>query len=176
MQDSERTAGDKGGDGVVASEVSGAAELGAPPRSWSDEEKALIFSVSVFNQEMSRVCQKLGGNVVNRLRKILLLSVATGLQAMTVPTWAAEETSQPTYSMLIERDIDVPMRDGLQLKADLFRPDSGSEFPVLITLGPYCKDRNDASRAYPIAQDESGRTDRRPDSRSYAASVRRPLV
>ena len=27
MQDSERTAGDKGGDGVVASEVSGAAEL-----------------------------------------------------------------------------------------------------------------------------------------------------
>ena len=46
MQDSERTAGDKGGDGVVASEVSGAAELGAPPRSWSDEEKAWIVQES----------------------------------------------------------------------------------------------------------------------------------
>ena len=46
MQDTERTASDKGGDGVVASEVSGAAQPSATSRSWSDEEKAWIVQES----------------------------------------------------------------------------------------------------------------------------------
>lgn len=45
------------------------------------------------------------------------------------------------FGMIVEKDIDVPMRDGLELKADLFRPDVDQRFPVLINLGPYNKDR-----------------------------------
>ncbi len=43
--------------------------------------------------------------------------------------------------MLVEKDVDVPMRDGARLKADVFRPDDGGRFPALLNLGPYQKDK-----------------------------------
>ena len=39
-----------------------------------------------------------------------------------------------------ERNVMVPMRDGVRLAADIFRPDSSGRFPVLVTRGPYGKD------------------------------------
>ena len=49
--------------------------------------------------------------------------------------------SQPRFGLLVEKDIDVPMRDGARLKADLFRPDDGGTFPALINIGLYQKDK-----------------------------------
>ncbi len=49
--------------------------------------------------------------------------------------------SEPKYKMKIEKDVDVPMRDGAKLKADIFRPDDGGHFPVLINMGIYQKDK-----------------------------------
>lgn len=43
--------------------------------------------------------------------------------------------------MIIERDIDVPMRDGARLKADLFRPPGDGKYPAILNLGPYAKDK-----------------------------------
>ena len=43
--------------------------------------------------------------------------------------------------ILIERDVDVPMRDGAKLKADVFRPKGGERVPALLNLGPYQKDK-----------------------------------
>jgi putative CocE/NonD family hydrolase len=45
------------------------------------------------------------------------------------------------YKLLIEKDVDVPMRDGTRLKADVFRPDDGGKFPAILNLGPYQKDK-----------------------------------
>lgn len=45
------------------------------------------------------------------------------------------------YKLKIDRDVDVPMRDGAKLKADVFRPDDGGKFPALLNLGPYQKDK-----------------------------------
>jgi putative CocE/NonD family hydrolase len=45
------------------------------------------------------------------------------------------------YKLLIEKDVDVPMRDGARLKADVFRPDDGGKFPAILNLGPYQKDK-----------------------------------
>jgi predicted acyl esterase len=50
------------------------------------------------------------------------------------------KVSQPQFGMIVERDVDVPMRDGLALKCDIFRPDDGGKFPIVMTLGPYPKD------------------------------------
>ena len=47
--------------------------------------------------------------------------------------------SEPQHGLIVERDIDVPVRDGTRLKADLFRPDGPGHFPVLISAGPYQK-------------------------------------
>ncbi|TMJ21945.1 MAG: hypothetical protein E6G96_20215, partial [Alphaproteobacteria bacterium] len=43
--------------------------------------------------------------------------------------------------MIIEKDVDVPMRDGALLKADVLRPDSPGKFPAILNLGPYQKDK-----------------------------------
>ena len=46
-----------------------------------------------------------------------------------------------TYELLVDRDVDVPMRDGARLKADVIRPDDGGKFPAILNLGPYQKDK-----------------------------------
>jgi predicted acyl esterase len=45
------------------------------------------------------------------------------------------------YPLLIEKDVDVSMRDGARLKADVFRPDDDGKFPAILNLGPYQKDK-----------------------------------
>jgi predicted acyl esterase len=45
------------------------------------------------------------------------------------------------YAMLVDRDVDVAMRDGALLKADVFRPDDSGRFPAIMNLGPYQKDK-----------------------------------
>src|SRR3974390_2639883 len=43
--------------------------------------------------------------------------------------------------MIVDKDVDVPLRDGSRLKADVFRPDADGRFPGLIKIGPYQKDK-----------------------------------
>jgi putative CocE/NonD family hydrolase len=49
--------------------------------------------------------------------------------------------SQPRYDLVVEKDLEIPMRDGARLKADLFRPRAGGRFPVIINIGAYQKDK-----------------------------------
>jgi len=35
-------------------------------------------------------------------------------------------------------DVEIPMDDGLVLKADVYRPDDG-QHPVILSYGPYAK-------------------------------------
>lgn len=41
--------------------------------------------------------------------------------------------------MIIDRDVAIPMDDGNVLRADVFRPDGTTTYPVIMTLGPYGK-------------------------------------
>jgi uncharacterized protein len=41
--------------------------------------------------------------------------------------------------VIIARDVPVPMPDGIVLRADVYRPDTGREAPVILTMGPYGK-------------------------------------
>jgi predicted acyl esterase len=49
--------------------------------------------------------------------------------------------SQPRFELVVEKDLEIPMRDGARLKADLFRPKSTERHPVLVNLGSYQKDK-----------------------------------
>ena len=42
--------------------------------------------------------------------------------------------------MILDRDAEIPMRDGARLRANVYRPDGPGQFPVLMTFGPYGKD------------------------------------
>ena len=41
--------------------------------------------------------------------------------------------------MRIDWDIPIEMEDGIQLRADIFRPDAQGRFPVILSYGPYAK-------------------------------------
>jgi uncharacterized protein len=43
--------------------------------------------------------------------------------------------------VIFERDVAVPMRDGVRLMANLFRPADGKPAPVILSVTPYGKDK-----------------------------------
>src|SRR5215210_5039267 len=47
-------------------------------------------------------------------------------------------TMQTDSNLVIERNLDIPMRDGTILRADVYRPDDG-KWPVLLQRTPYDK-------------------------------------
>jgi putative CocE/NonD family hydrolase len=56
------------------------------------------------------------------------------------PGMRLETKKKGRYGMLLDKDVEVTMRDGAKLRANVFRPDVDGRFPVLMTLGPYGKD------------------------------------
>ena len=50
-------------------------------------------------------------------------------------------TSSGSDAIVIEKDVEVPMRDGARLMADVFRPQGEAKVPAILNLGPYQKDK-----------------------------------
>jgi len=48
---------------------------------------------------------------------------------------------QDRDAIVIEKNIEVPMRDGARLVADVFRPSGEARVPAILNLGPYQKDK-----------------------------------
>jgi len=48
----------------------------------------------------------------------------------------------PKHGLVLEKDVEIPMRDGARLKADVFRPRGAGKYPVIINIGPYQKDKH----------------------------------
>ena len=44
-----------------------------------------------------------------------------------------------TYAVVIQRGVAVKMRDGVTLRADIYRPKADGKFPVILTRTPYDK-------------------------------------
>jgi len=62
-------------------------------------------------------------------------------------TW---KTSERKYRVLVERDVRIPMRDGIEISADVFRPDSPERFPAIFGFHPY---RQESQTTAPIKPD-----------------------
>lgn len=62
------------------------------------------------------------------------------------PYWSAkylknaDKLSRPLYKIKEERDVYVPVRDGVKLCMDIFRPDADGKFPALFAPSGYPKD------------------------------------
>ncbi|MBW1804163.1 MAG: CocE/NonD family hydrolase [Deltaproteobacteria bacterium] len=50
------------------------------------------------------------------------------------------QTSQREYIVLIDRNVKIPLSDGIHLDSDVFRPDGDGPFPVILGIHPYVKD------------------------------------
>ena len=42
-------------------------------------------------------------------------------------------------NMIIERDLGIPMDDGVTIRADIYRPKDEGRYPVIMAHGPYGK-------------------------------------
>lgn len=51
-----------------------------------------------------------------------------------------ELISQPQFKVIVDKDVKIPMRDGVRLAVDIYRPDAPGKFPVLIAQSPYGKE------------------------------------
>lgn len=71
------------------------------------------------------------GDLMITFRRIL---VRIFLACPAVIFWA-----ESAFSMQSERNVAVPMRDGVILRADVFRPDEPGSYPVLVLRTPYDK-------------------------------------
>jgi predicted acyl esterase len=51
-----------------------------------------------------------------------------------------ELISQPKYDIIVEKDIMVPVRDGVRMAVNIYRPDAKGKFPALLAMGGYGKE------------------------------------
>ena len=66
-------------------------------------------------------------------------TTTTPLQAADSPPPAYDR--EPTHhAMIAETDVAVPMRDGVKIAVDIYRPDSAGKFPALLAFAIYNKD------------------------------------
>ncbi|MFL5801022.1 MAG: CocE/NonD family hydrolase, partial [Roseiflexaceae bacterium] len=49
------------------------------------------------------------------------------------------DPAQPTHKVWIDFDRRVPMRDGVTLSADIYRPQGDGRHPVILRRTPYLK-------------------------------------
>ena len=49
------------------------------------------------------------------------------------------ERSEVRDGMRIDWDVSIPMDDGIELRADIYRPLDEGCYPVIMTSGPYAK-------------------------------------
>ncbi|MGH9536617.1 MAG: CocE/NonD family hydrolase [Terriglobales bacterium] len=78
-------------------------------------------------------------------RKLSLCAIVLGLTLAAHVVRAAE-----TYEVTMERGVTAAMRDGVVLRADIYRPKAEGRFPVLLQRTPYDM-RNSAEFAYAAA-------------------------
>jgi len=95
---------------------------------------------------------------MNRIKGFLSVA-STAVLLSTSTVWAAGQNS-----VTLERNVATLMRDGVALRADIYRPAAEGRFPVLLQRTPYNKDGmvqiglKGATKGYDvIVQDVRGR-------------------
>jgi putative CocE/NonD family hydrolase len=56
--------------------------------------------------------------------------------------------SRPEHPVKVERDVGVPMRDGVKLSTDIYRPEKDGKYPVILIRTPYKKEVSELSGRY----------------------------
>ncbi len=62
------------------------------------------------------------------------------MSSLLPPDFPAERLSRPLYTVTVDKNVFVEMRDGVRVAVDIYRPDAPGEFPALYASSPYQKD------------------------------------
>jgi putative CocE/NonD family hydrolase len=72
---------------------------------------------------------------MRQISKTIFISLTMFLLASSL--CLSQELSQPVHRVIEELDVKVPMRDGIRLSTNIYRPDNPGSFPVLLMRSPY---------------------------------------
>jgi len=72
------------------------------------------------------------------------------MQTMLPADFPADRLSQPRYAVTVERDVMIPMRDGVAIAANIYRPAAPGRFPALHAADSYQKDMVDLVPTLPM--------------------------
>lgn len=71
---------------------------------------------------------------------LLLAGIATAITSTRPLASQAPVAALGSWPVVVERDREARMRDGVVLRADVYRPQAPGRFPVLLQRTPYAKD------------------------------------
>ncbi|HWK74292.1 MAG TPA: CocE/NonD family hydrolase [Povalibacter sp.] len=84
------------------------------------------------------LCSALIGAGLVGVRAPVMADVPPKAEAVsTFPHWDASKLSTPRYQAKVENAVRVPMRDGVGLTADVYRPEAEGKFPTILVRTPY---------------------------------------
>ncbi len=116
-----------------------------------------VYSIRVVVDEAGRVCYA-------EYPEQHGVFTREGYDTLAVAKKADALLSKAEYEVVLEKNVGVPMRDGIELATDVYRPDAEGEFPVILVRTPYKKEMGDLQarfygrRGYVFAiQDVRGR-------------------
>ena len=97
-------------------------------------------------------------------KPLCLLALAFALPSISSVGQTAPAIAAPSVQVIVEKDVAMQTRDGVTLRADIYRPAADSNYPVLLTRTPYNKDnfasfgQKGAARGFMVVvQDVRGR-------------------
>ncbi|MCB1019472.1 MAG: CocE/NonD family hydrolase, partial [Acidobacteria bacterium] len=77
-------------------------------------------------------------------RGLAVLALASAASAWTPP-----KTYPPTNEIVVDNRVAIPMRDGVILYADIYRPAKEGKYPVIVSRTPYSTERAPSSHVTP---------------------------
>ncbi|AMV48422.1 esterase [Paraburkholderia caribensis] len=69
-----------------------------------------------------------------------LASLAAAFLIALAQPCVAEQVDSGVPGMIFDHDVPITMTDGLNLRANIYRPEKSGRYPVLMLVGPYGKD------------------------------------
>jgi putative CocE/NonD family hydrolase len=74
--------------------------------------------------------------------------VREGYEALRQPPAPATGISVPEHEVTVDSNVGVPMRDGISLATDIYRPAAEGRFPVILVRTPYKKEMGELQARY----------------------------
>jgi len=99
-------------------------------------------------------------NVARKTFAAIIFTVSCSVATVAQPPQSGDYSSAK-YEVVDQRDHEAPMRDGVKLKIDIFRPKADGRFPAVLQQTPYNKNgqvaraKNFASRGYVVINSDS---------------------
>lgn len=81
---------------------------------------------------------------MKRRRLLLLFRIALSVLPTTTAVAAEAELAAPEID--VQFNVRIPMRDGIELSADIYRPKEPGRYPAIVTRTPYLKRGNHETR------------------------------